>query len=100
MKGAAPRRLAPPLDLCVGLSLMSALIYTLVLRPPYPLAEGLVHPLASWATLAGFAWHAGMALICGYALLTAYYMLALRLAARVAPQCQRRLLILIVGGWL
>ena len=36
MKGAAPRPLAPPLDLCVGLSLISALIYALVLRAPYP----------------------------------------------------------------
>jgi hypothetical protein len=100
MKVAAPRTLDSPLDLLVGLSLISALLYALVLRAPYPLAEGLAHPLASWATLAGFAWRAGLALICAYALLTAYYMLALRLAARVASQHQRALLILIVGGWL
>ena len=100
MKGAAFRRLALPLDLCVGLSLISALIYALVLRAPYPLAEGLAHPLASWATQAGFSWRAGLALVCAYALLTGYYMFALRLAARVVSPRQRTLLILIVGGWL
>ena len=100
MKGAAPRPLAPPLYLIVGLSLISALIYALVLRAPYPLDEGLARPLASWATLTGFAWRAGLALVCGYALLTGYYMLALRAAASVAPQHQRTLLMLIVGGWL
>jgi hypothetical protein len=100
MKGAAPCRLAPPLALLVGLSFISALLYALVLRAPYPLTEGLAHRLASWATLAGFAWGAGLALVCGYALLMGYYMLALRLAARVAPQHQRALLIVIVGGWL
>jgi Gpi18-like mannosyltransferase len=100
MKVAAPRRLAPPLDLCVGLSLISALIYTLVLRAPYPLAEGLAHPLASWATLAGFSWRAGLTLACAYALLTGYYMFALRLAARITPLRQRAFLIVIVGGWL
>ena len=36
MKVAAPRRLAPPLISCIGLSLISALIYALVLRAPYP----------------------------------------------------------------
>jgi hypothetical protein len=100
MKVAAPRTLDSPLYLLVGLSLSSALLYALVLRAPYPLAEGLAHPLASWAALASFSWRAGLALICGYALLTAYSMLALRLAARVAPQRQRMLLIVIVGGWL
>jgi hypothetical protein len=100
MKVAAPRRLDSPLDLLVGLSLISPLLYALMLRAPYPLAEGLVHPLASWATLAGFSWRAGLALIGGYALLTAYYMCALRLAARVASQHERTLLIVIVGGWL
>src|SRR4051812_11994878 len=100
MKVAAPRRLALPLVLCAGLSLISALIYALALRAPYPLAEGLAHPLASWATLAGFSWRAGLALACAYALLTGCYMLALQLAARVASPRQRTLLILIVGGWL
>lgn len=100
MKVSARRRLASPLDLLIGLSLISALLYALVLRAPYPLAEGLAHPLASWATLAGFAWYASLALICGYALLTGYYMFALRLATRVAPQRQRALLLVIVGGWL
>jgi alpha-1,6-mannosyltransferase len=99
MKVAAPRPLAPPLDLCIGISLISALIYALVLRAPYPLAEGLAHPLASWATLAGFSWRAGLALACAYALLTGYYMLALRLAARGASQ-HPLMLIVIVGGWL
>jgi hypothetical protein len=100
MKSAPLRQLISPLQLQVGTSLISALLYALMLRAPYPLAEGLAHPLASWATLAGFAWRAGLALICGYALLTAYYMLALHLAARIAPQSQRTLLILIIGGWL
>ncbi|HEU5098240.1 MAG TPA: hypothetical protein VFU22_04440, partial [Roseiflexaceae bacterium] len=89
-----------PLALLVGLSLISALLYALVLRAPFPLAEGLAHPLASWASLAGFAWRAGLALVCGYALLTGYYMFALRLAARIAPRGKRALLILIGGGWL
>jgi hypothetical protein len=83
-----------------GLSLISALIYALVLRAPYPLAEGLAHPLASWATLAGFSWRAGLMLAGAYALLTGYYMFALRLAARVTSLCQRAFLIVIVGGWL
>jgi hypothetical protein len=96
----ALRLLSSPLALLVGLSFISALLYALVLRAPYPLAEGLAHPLASWATLAGFAWRAGLALACGYALLTGYSMFALRLAARVAPQRRRALLIVIVGGWL
>lgn len=100
MKAAAPRPLASLLDLCIGISLISALIYALALRAPYPLAEGLTHPLASWATLAGFSWRAGLALACTYALLTGYYMLALRLAARAASLHQRVLLIIIVGGWL
>src|SRR3954454_10342562 len=100
MKVAAPRTLDSPLYLLVGLSLSSALLYALVLRVPYPLAEGLAHPLASWATLAGFSWRAGLALVCGYALLTGYYMLALRLTVRIAPQHQRTLLMLIVGCWL
>jgi hypothetical protein len=100
MEVAAPRKLASTLDLLVGLSLISALLYALVVRAPYPLTEGLAHPLADWATLAGFSWRAGLALICGYALLTAYYMLALRLAARIASQRQPALLVLIVGGWL
>src|SRR5215208_4421745 len=100
MKVAAARRLAPPLDLCVGLSLISALLYALVLRAPYPLAEGLAHPLASWATLAGFSWRVGLALACAYALLTGYYMLALRLAARIAPQRESAALPGIVVGWL
>jgi hypothetical protein len=100
MKVAAPRTLDSPLDLLVGLSLISALLYALVMRGSYPLAEGLAHPLASWATLAGFSWRAGLALACAYALLMGYYMLALRLAARIAPQRERALLILIVGGWL
>ena len=84
MKVAAPRTLDSPLDLLVGLSLISALLYALVLRAPYPLAEGLAHPLASWATLAGFSWRAGLALLCGYALLMGYHMFAPRLAARSA----------------
>ena len=100
MKVAAPHRLASPFHVMIGIGLISALLYALVLRAPYPLAEGLAHPLASWATLAGFAWRASLALLCGYALLTGYYMLALRLAARVASQRQRVLLIVIVGGWL
>ena len=100
MKVAAPRPLAPLLKLLLGLNLTSALLYALVLRAPYSLAAGLAHPLASWATLAGFSWHAGLALIGGYALLTGYYMLALRLAARAASPRQRALLIVIVGGWL
>jgi hypothetical protein len=83
-----------------GLSLISALIYALVLRAPYPLVEGLAHPLASWATLAGFSWRAGLMLACAYALLTGYYMFALRLAARVTSLRQRVFLIVIVGGWL
>ena len=100
MKVAAPHRLVAPLDLCIGISLISALIYALVLRAPYPLAAGLAHPLASWATLAGFSRRAGLTLVCAYALLTGYYMLALRLAARAASPRQRALLIVIVGGWL
>lgn len=100
MKSVPLRQLMSPLQLQVGMSLISALIYALVLRAPYPLAEGLAHPLASWATLAGFAWQAGLALIFGYALLTACYILALRLAVRAAPQYERTLLLLIVGGWL
>src|SRR5215208_1189530 len=100
MKVAAARRLAPPLDLCVGLSLISALIYALVLRAPYPLAAGLAHPLASWATLAGFSWRAGLMLAGAYALLTGYYMFALRLAAPVRSLRQRAFLLVIVGGWL
>jgi hypothetical protein len=104
-KGCAPERsvlrlLTSPIYLIIGISLISAPLYALVLRAPYPLAEGLAHPLASWATLAGFAWRAGLALLCGYALLTGYYMLALRVAARIAPQHRRVLLIVLVGGWL
>jgi glycosyl transferase family 87 len=100
MKSPAPRTLTSPLHLMVGIGLISALLYALVFRAPYPLAEGLVRPLASWATLAGFAWHAGLALICAYALLTGYYMLALRLAARIKPQRDSAALPVIVGGWL
>lgn len=100
MKGAARRPFAFPLYLLIALSLLSALIYALALRAPYPLAEGLAHPLASWATLAGFSRRAGLALVCAYALLTACYMLALRLAARIELPRQRTLLILIIGGWL
>jgi ALG3 protein len=99
-KNAALRLCTSPLHLIIGIGLISSLFYGLLLRAPYPLAESLAHPLASWATLAGFAWRAGLALICGYALLTGYYMLALRLAARVAPPRQPALLFLIVGGWL
>src|SRR5689334_13944595 len=100
MKSAPLRQLISPLQLLVGLGLISALIYALALRAPYPLAEGLAHPLASWATLAGFSRRTGLALIFGYALLIGFYMLALQLAARVAPQRQRMLLIVIVSGWL
>ncbi|MEO7909279.1 MAG: glycosyltransferase family 87 protein [Roseiflexaceae bacterium] len=100
MKIVAPRALDSSLFLLVGLSLISALIYALVLRTPYPLAAGLAHPQASWASLAGFSWRAGLALICGYALLTAYYMLALRVAAHGMAQYRRALLLVIVGGWL
>src|SRR6266508_625892 len=99
-KISALRLHASPLHLILSIGLIGALLYALVLRAPYPLAEGLAHPLAAWATLASFSWRAGLALICGYALLTAYYMLALRLAAQIASQRQRALLILIVGGWL
>src|SRR5690349_19045179 len=94
------RLYASPLQLIIGIGLISALISTLALRAPYPLVEGLAHPLASWATLAGFSWRAGLELICGYALLTGYSLLALRLAVRVPPQDQRALLIVIIGGWL
>jgi hypothetical protein len=100
MKVAPLRPFAFPLYLLISLSLISALIYTLVLRAPYSLAEGLAHPLASWATLAGFSRRAGLALACAYALLTGYYMFALRVAARAASLRQRALLIVIVGGWL
>ncbi len=100
MQSPARHLLTSPLPVMVSIGLMSSLLYALVLRVPYPLAEGLAHPLASWATLAGFSWRAGLALICAYTLLTGYYMLALRLAAWIAPQRERTLLILIVGGWL
>ena len=99
-KISALRLHASPLHLIIGIGLIGALLYALVLRAPYPLAEGLAHPLAAWATLASFSWRAGLALICGYALLTAYSMLALRLAVRVTSQHRRTLVIVIVGGWL
>jgi len=100
MKIATLRPLTSPLPLMVGIGLISSLLYALVLRAPYPLGEGLSRPLASWATLAGFAWRAGLALACAYALLTGYYMLALRLAARIAPQRDSAAVPVIVGGWL
>ena len=49
-KNGALRLLASPLHLIIGIGLISSLLYALVLRAPYPLAEGLAHPLASWAT--------------------------------------------------
>jgi hypothetical protein len=89
MKVTASRPLAPPLYLFVGLSLINALLYALVLCAPYPLAEGLAHPRAPSAILAGFSWGAGLTLIWGYALLTGYYTFALHVATPVAPQHQR-----------
>jgi hypothetical protein len=75
-------------------------LYALSLRAPYLLSSGLLHPLASWATLAGFSWRAGFALAGVYALLMGYYMLALRLALRIEPSHQQAALLVIVGGWL
>jgi hypothetical protein len=100
MKIAAPRTLASPLHLMVGLGLVNAILYTLGLRAPYPLAIGLAHPQASWATLAGFSWRIGLLLPYVYALLMAYYVLALRLAVQIEAQRERTALLLIVGGWL
>src|SRR5688572_12976742 len=100
MQSPARHLLTSPLPVMVGIGLISSLIYALALRAPYPLAAGLAHPLASWATLAGFSWRAGMALVCALALLTGYYMFALRLAARLTSLRQRAFLIVIVSGWL
>src|SRR3982750_2680248 len=100
MQTAAAHRPASPLQLIVGLGLASAGLYAFGLRAPYPLSSGLLHPLASWATLAGFSWRAGFALAGIYALLMGYYMLALRLALRIEPRHQRTALLVIVGGWL
>jgi ALG3 protein len=93
-------RLASPLHLLVGIGLANALLYTLGLRTPYSLSIGLTHPLASWATLAGFSWRAGLLLPCMYALLTGYYALALHLAMQMAAERKRAALLVIVGGWL
>ncbi len=100
MKIAPLQQFISSLHLIMGIGLISSLLYALVLRASYPLAAGLVYPLASWASLSGFVWHAGLALICAYALLTAYYMIALRLAACGTSRRQRTLLIVIVSGWL
>ncbi len=100
MKIAAPRTLASPLQLIVGLGLASAVLYALGLRAPYPLSTGLLHPLASWATLTGFSWYAGFVLAGVYALLIGYYMLALRLALQIEAQGQQAALLVIVGVWL
>jgi hypothetical protein len=100
MKIAAPRTPDSPLHLIVGLGLANAVLYTIGLRAPYPLSIGLSHPLASWATLAGFSWRIGLLLPCVYGLLMGYYVLALRLAAQIEAQRERTALFVIVGGWL
>ena len=101
MKGAAPRPLAPPVYLCIGLSLISALIYALALRAPYPLAEGLGHPLASWGNpgrlFAARRPGTRMRLCAADGILHACAECG---RASSTPQQQRALLILIVGGWL
>jgi hypothetical protein len=44
MKVAAPHRLSSTLDLLVGLSLISALLYALMLRAPYPRSGAAASP--------------------------------------------------------
>src|SRR5688572_16473032 len=100
MKIAVARGLTSPPQLLVGLGLASAVLYALGLRAPYPLSSGLVHPLASWATLSGFSWGAGLALAGIYALLTGYYMLALRLSFQIEVQREWAVLLVVVSGWL
>jgi hypothetical protein len=96
----AARCSSSPIQLIAGLGLASAVLYAFGLRAPYPLSTGLLHPLASWATLTGFSWRAGFALAGVYTLLIGYYMLALRLAVRIETQRRRSVLLVIIGGWL
>jgi hypothetical protein len=86
----------------------SLYIFGLALR--YPLLEGIVLPRHGWARLAGGAPLAAMLLhIAVYTAATALYLTALRLLLRRPPHstapphnpaAHRRLIGLIVGGWL
>ncbi|MDQ2998105.1 MAG: hypothetical protein M3R61_13765, partial [Chloroflexota bacterium] len=88
------------LYLLASIGLASTLLYALGLAARYPLTVGIQHPLASWATLAGYAWPASVLLALVYALLFGYYMLALRLASQTHQHQERRLIIVTIGIWL
>ncbi|MBC8162494.1 MAG: DUF2029 domain-containing protein [Roseiflexaceae bacterium] len=86
--------------LLAGLGLASTLLYALGLTARYPLMVGLQHPLASWATLAGFVWPASLSLALLYTLLMGQYMLVLRLAITFQQDHGRIWIIVIIGIWL
>jgi hypothetical protein len=84
----------------IVLGVASALLYALGITTRYPLAPGLQHVRAGWATLMRSSLRAGLWHGAIYVLLIAAYMLAMRLALRLDPRQTRAAIIVIVGGWL
>jgi hypothetical protein len=82
------------------LGVASALLYGFGITARYPLAPGLQHARAGWATLMHYSLRTGLAHGAIYALLIAAYMLAMRLAFRLDIRQSRGAMIVIIGGWL
>lgn len=100
LRATKDRLRAHPIAGLIMLGLASTLLYVFGITARYPLAPGLQHLHAGWATLMHYSlraglWHGGV-----YLLLIGIYMLAMRLALRHGRAYTRTAVMVVVGGWL
>ena len=98
---ATPPNLRTLVVRLAGLGAGMASVYALGLALRYPLLEGIWRPRHNWARLAEGATIPGLLLhVATYVTATVLYIMAMRLVLAHNPSPRRRVIAVIVGGWL